>query len=246
MLERYRRRWVPLSRREGEWTPHRALGNAIHAGLAGYYLDLGDKLPPGPTPEDLAFDVLQREFEEGGPWTLAGLRKLVQKGLAAALASPLLGPDDQVVATEDTVGECRADLVIRTPGVGLRVWDWKTKLELKSEWVQRELAPYEESWQLLHTAWAVQEKYGEPVVEAGVQLIVLSPRCKAYPLSMKLDAERLASWLRTAERVWEVMAKDEPWMNTRSCRKYGRCDYWNACHVLAGDESRFPTLYERR
>jgi len=239
MRESYERTWRPLAQREAPWAPHLVLGNAIHAGLAHYHSQMsGSYLGE-------ASNILEREFEEGGAWTLTGLMKLVEKGIRASLDSPLLGPNDTVVATEDTIGEHRADLVFRTPGVGLHVWDYKTKLELKTDWVPRELAQYEESWQLKQTAWAVSQKYGEPVVETGVQLIVLSPRCKAYPVSQRLDAEIMANWLRSAERVWVLMAMKQPFMNTWACRKFGPCPYIPACFVMAGDEAKFPALYER-
>lgn len=243
----YQKRWAP----RGNWTPHRLLGNAIHAGLAAHY-----GLPPlRPDPSEalplaVAYNVLDDEYVDQDEWTRDGLAKLIEKGLQAALTLDVLGLEGKVVAVEKRILRCKADLIHREPA-GLVVTDWKVKLELDSRYKDRTLGELTDAWQFKHDAWAISSHYGEPVVRVQAGVIVLTGRARAFlhPL-LHLTSEHLDNWHQGAETAWLRMAEEDdgiaaPTMNTTACRRYGVCPYYDACHHLNGDETRFATLYDR-
>ena len=76
--------WEP---RYDDWTPHRLVGSAIHAGVAHYLQwrignETGKSTFPEPRLEPLAVAqrVLGEGFYEQDTWELAGLQRLVGKG----------------------------------------------------------------------------------------------------------------------------------------------------------------------
>ena len=257
-----KRHWRP---RGGGWTPHMALGNAIHEGLAAVY----DGLRAGEASRwarenhlDWAQNVMAREYREGSEWTLEGLQKLVEKGLKLALTSDLVSPEGKVVAVEEWMSHCRIDLVSREP-FGLVVTDHKVSLELEKRRLEYKLRDLDPSWQLLHEAWAVRQKFGECPKWARAHLIVLGPRPFTHIHSVgPLDDKRLDDFEHSGAYHWDCMGHDAndygvdrelalsqrtlPPMNTRSCStQYGRkCDFYEGCHVYGGDLTKFPALYE--
>lgn len=240
MFSHYRRMGLePRVAGPAEWEIALPLGRSIHKGLEAYYA--GARSPEAALAA--GFGEAERQYVDQETYTREGFHKLVARGIGFALDPPVLDSDEVVVAVEDEVGECRADLVTRKPGVGLRIVDFKTKQSLKSEWRRKELDRYATSWQMRHTAWAIGEKYGEPVVDYRIQLIVLSPKGEALTETYPLGAERLAAWLASAERVWAAM-DGAPWMNTKSCFNFGSCRYFRLCHDLAGDVSAAGAFYE--
>ena len=244
-----RKVWVP--RGCGGWTPHQTLGTAIHAGLAQHYAPAGDL----DTPLDVALRSLNAEYQEGSEWSLEGCTKLVTRGLDLALKTELLSPEGRVVGVETWMGHSRLDLVTREP-YGLVVTDHKVTLELEKKKLEYRLRDLDPSWQLLHGAWACLQKYGEAPAWSRAHLIVLAPRPFVYVHSLKITAARLADYEGSALQHWSEMhgqrqrydsASILPPMNTRSCHRYGRkCEFYDGCHVYDGDESKFPTIYDRK
>ena len=248
-----KRQWHP---RGCTWTPHLALGSAIHEGLAAHYSG-GLSFDP----LAVALEVLHREFRDGSHWTLEGLEKLVEKGLKLALTTELVSSEGSVVAVEEWMSHCKIDLVTREP-FGLVVTDHKVSLDLEKRKLEYKLRDLDPSWQLLHEAWAVRQKFGECPKWSRAHLIVLGPRPFTHIHSVgPLDDKRLDDWERSAEYHWDCMKHDAdsygvgidyppanrvlPPMNTRSCWQYGRkCDFYDGCHLYGGDLTMFPTTYE--
>lgn len=221
-----------------------ALGNAIHAGLAEHY-------GPANDPFGVAYETLEREFVDGSEWTLEGCRKLVERGLAKGLETELLSPEGRVVGVERWVSHTKVDLISREP-FGLVITDHKVKLELEKRKLEYTVRDYDPSWQLLQSAWAARNLFGETPKWARAHLIVLGPRPFTHVHSIPIDDARLDDFERSSIEHWatmEVQARPGllPPMNTRSCWRYGRkCEFYDGCHVLSGDVTKFPSLYERK
>ena len=246
-----KREWCP---RGSLWTPHLALGNAIHAGLARRYFTM----PPGGSDEAVytdAYAVMDAEYREGSEWSLEGCRKLVDKGLKVALATELVSPDGTVVLVEDWAGHSKIDLVTRE-SFGLVVTDHKVSLELEKRRLDYKIREHDPSWQLLHEAWAVREHFGECPKWARAHFIAVGPRPFTYIHSIQVDDKRLDDWYQSAETHWARMARDTaayqasdlgrplPPMNPRSCWRYGRkCEFHDLCNVYGGDLTKAPVLY---
>ena len=228
------------------WEPNQLIGQAIQAGLTTHYLGLGQD------PSHRALEVLRTGYVEQDRETLEGLSTLVRRGMKVALESPQMD-GLSVVDAEVTIGSRRPDVIFRGSD-GLVVDDNKVSRSLESGRIEARLAEYDHSWQLLDYAYHVQEHFGEPVVAARFHLIILSPRAQAIIHSIPLSPERLAQWHRSAEQVWLLMHRIEhgllqPWMNLQACTNRGlhygkRCGFYEACHDLEGDETRFSALYD--
>lgn len=239
-----KRSWAPNG---CAWTPHMLLGTAIHAGLATHYANLEKET----LPYESAHAVLEAEFQEGSEWSLDGLRSLVTKGLKAALATELVSANGSVVGVERWVAHSRIDLVTREP-FGLVVTDHKVSLDLEKRKLDYKIRDLDPSWQLLQTAWGVQQLFGECPAWSRAHIIAIGPRPFTYVHSIPITPERLADFEKSAVRHWQDMELDNlgqmlgnlPPMNTRSCWRYGRkCEFYDGCHIYAGDLTKFPTLY---
>ncbi len=76
-------------------------------------------------------------------------------------------------------------------------------------------------------------------------LIVLSPRVYTELHPVRTPEAHIALWLASARRDWQDMAKGENRGRFASCTdKYGQCDFYDGCHILMADESRFEALYD--
>lgn len=231
----------------GSWTPHMMLGTAIHKGLEVVY----GQGKSQPAAHALAFQVVDDEYQPGSEWSIEGCYKLVTKGLAEALKTELLSPEGSVVGTELWAAHSKIDLVTREP-FGLVVTDHKVSLELEKKKLEYRVRDLDPSWQLLHGAWAVFQKYGEVPRWSRAHIIALGPRPFTYIHSIEITPERLVDFERSALRHWErmevdsrCMPEDLPAMNTRSCWQYGRkCDFYELCHTYGGDLTKADTLYE--
>ena len=145
-------------------------------------------------------------------------------------------------------------MVWRDPVNGLTVTDTKVKMKLDAKWRWKTLEEFEIDWQLLHYAWEVGEYFGEPVVYAGVQLIILTPKTWVERIPVKIDPTRLAMWLKTAEQVWSDMGSEDMDLATRStlhkwdsCHgKFGRCVFYDPCHIFHGDETQISQFFTRK
>ncbi len=239
--------WEP---REQTWTPNMALGTAIHAGLAQYYGgEPGEAL-------DAARAAMAVEYEDGSEYTLDACLALVETGMAAALKTDLVG-DGEVIAVEYAMSHMYVDLIVRN-SEGLSVIDHKVTLKMdKGKQLPYRILDYDPSWQLLQYPWGLREyaAFGTPVW-AKAHLIILTPRPFTYVHAFPVSDARLDDFEHSAYQHWDEMASHDityrldgqlaP-MNTRSCHAYGRkCDFYELCHTYCGDETKAPTLYERK
>jgi hypothetical protein len=256
MYWRLKQLWQPKA---GEWTPYKLMGTAIHAGVHEFWLSR-DLVKAA----QVAQEVLGANFVDQPIWTQEGCSKLVSKGLLEALQGTpghvMWSQTEDLVGSELDLGHCHPDLVTRSKVTGqLFVTDLKTSYVVKPQWVSKRLLSYETDWQFHHYAWAVGEKYGEPVEAVRVQLVALSPKVTSWVYPVKLSQARLKNWLETAKSVWinldQVKNRIEkypapiggsfhPIQNLTSCDQYGGCEFKTACHTLELEEKTFASFYD--
>ena len=232
-----KRTWAPTG---GVWTPNRLLGTAVGDALSAHYRG-------GPNAE--ATEVLRRVIQEGwqpnDTWTPEALVKLAQRGFERAAADGVRESGEVLMVDEPLPSTGRPDLVQRLPmSGGLVVTDTKCSLRGGED----RLSEYFTSHQLFHYAWEFQEVFQEPVTWCRIHYVTLTPRAQTYLHPIQITPQRLAFWLRGAERAWREMATqaDPPPPDFTACYgKYGRCEYLDACHVLHLDPDAMPSLYER-
>lgn len=240
-----REHWVP---RDRPWTPHMLLGIAIGDGLSECYRHWDDPNPPE-YGLPVALKVLEAGYQETSEWTLAGLTKLVTRGLQAAVEedAPRGHP---ILRIDESIGVSRPDLICRAPD-GLEIIDTKISLTVDARYRAQRLAEYDTDFKTWHYAWEVEQFYGEPVARTGIHQIILSPRPVSTLYPVPVTRERLAFWLRMAEQLWQDRGDEDAGRCPRiprmaSCHtKYGLCDFYAACHEFGGDPGRMGAYYER-
>ena len=130
--------------------------------------------------------------------------------------------------------------------------DTKVRFKLDAHFRQKALSEFDVDWQLLHYAWEVGEVLGEPVKVVGPHLITLTPKVSGVYHPVMVNPFTLSEWHRQAEKLWLDMYRvaegyDLPTANLFSCTtKFGRCEFWDACHVLDRDEEKMGTVYQRK
>lgn len=216
------------------------------------------------SPEAILELVIRAGWQDQDDWPLETLVSLAKKGLKAALKETVqqILDTETILATELDVGEpgtepgqwsnARLDLLTER-GSDLIVTDHKSALKLDTQWIPKRLIEAEADWQLLTYAWQVQERLNRPVTRLRRHLIVSSPKAKAYLHEYQLDQDFLQAWHRGAEKEWLYISslKDLPLqelpMRLPSCYgKYGKCAFYEACHVANRDEAKMSVLYQRR
>lgn len=241
IYRQYKRKWQPTL--EG-WQPNLLIGKAVHAGLAEWYL-----VQVHSSAHKLAESTLVDGYVENDEWTLDGVKRITAKALDAAI-SDNIWDTETIVSVERDFGDGRADLITRVPE-GLIVTDTKFTMHLKSEYLPRRLQEYDTSHQLWHYAWQAQETYQEKVAWVRVQLVVGSPKTYSKLFPIRVTEARMRFWLSGAEWAWQQMEAEErgdfpPLPRFPSCHgKFGRCVYYDACHVLDGDETLIANTYDR-
>lgn len=238
------RNWEPV----GPWKPNLALGASIGVGLDHLLQQAPDRA------ELEALSVLEARFIENDEWTLEALQALVTKSIREAAKTTIkdILATEKVLQTELTIGKGRLDLVTKR-GDLLIVTDHKTRLQLKSEWVQKELLESETNWQLWDYAYRAREYYQTRNVAVRRHLGVLTPRMKWHLHGeIQIKPELLDRWANGARNVWFDLnrQKVEPsdlLMNLRECiGRYGKCPFYEACHTCNLDPERMSLLYTRR
>ena len=199
------------------------------------------------------FIFLAKKHEAEGALLREALTKIALKGYQAALADDLPG-SGKILAVDEPLGtSSRPDLVVRY-AEGIAVWDTKVTLGLDPRYLPKRIQEYDTDWQLWQYAWEVGEYFGEPVVYAGVQLIILTPKTRVERIPVKIDPTRLAMWLKTAEQVWSDMGSEDMDLANRStihkwdsCHgKFGRCVFYDPCHIFHGDETQISQFFTRK
>lgn len=227
------------------WTPHMMLGSAVHLGLA----EVLGKGASHMAAEARALQLVDEEYVAGSEWSIEGCHKLVQRGLKLALTTELISPEGSVVAVEEWAAHSKQDLIHREP-FGIVVTDHKVSLDLEKKKLEYKVRDMDPSWQLLHGAWAVWQKYGEVPAWSRAHVIALGPRPFTYLHSIQITPERLADYEASAFHHWRNMQTQSgnlglPPMNTRSCWQYGRkCEFYELCHTYGGDLTKADALYQ--
>lgn len=226
-----------------KWSPGAIVGTALHKGLAILMQDeeqepkaivavqesVNAEWPPDGT---AGWDVNKVIAE-----TITCLRRIYRERMPE-----LLQDNGCVVGVECALGEGDTadgrypgtpDLITEhgpEDGRYLCVTDWKSHWVLDDRYIERELVSTEESWQLFQYAWFAQQYYALPVRHVRKCVIrVINPKSWLY--TVKVTPERLTRWHAQATVVWEQMSHSTPWQNWGSCRRYGRCEFWEHCHV---------------
>ena len=160
------KRWEP---RVDEWTPHRLVGTAIHAGIETWLRpQIDGSASPDLDPLDVALGALADGYVQQEAWGLEGLQALVKKGyqkLRGFIDAEIL-PGARVVAVEyaDPCQDPRfgthrihrvVDCILERDGA-LEVWDWKTKIRLDEAYLHETSRATLHSWQLLDYSWHVR------------------------------------------------------------------------------------------
>lgn len=221
------------------------MGKIVAASLAAHYL--GELM-------DVEAQI-EQELPEGTGWTVEGLLKLVLKGVNAGIKTgiPFGG---KLLSVEQDIGGARPDVVWRTPEGKIELADHKVALSLDTRWLPQRLQEANTKWQFFDYAWRVGNVYGESVETVYLHQIILHPRCYAILHPVSISAERLRRWADSAWQIDEQIRyeQDHPearWMNWTSCTtnpytKDHLCEFYDGCHILHGDESRFATLYDAK
>ena len=171
------KRWEP---RVDEWTPHRVVGTAIHAGIETWLRpQIDGSASPDLDPLEVALGALADGYVQQEAWGLEGLQVLVKKGyqkLRGFIDAELL-PGARVVAVEyaDPCQDPRfgthrlhrvVDCILERDGA-LEVWDWKTKIRLDESYLHETSRATLHSWQLLDYSWHVREWESHETLEPG-------------------------------------------------------------------------------
>ena len=157
--------WEP---RAAGWTPHRVVGQAIHAGIAAWLRPqvAGYVSPePPPSPLSVALEVMSDGYIPQDTWALDGLCALTEKGLKRLqrLVGDEILPGATVLAVEypDPVQDPRLGThrlhrvvdCILSRGDALEVWDWKSKIRLDEAYLEETTRAALHAWQLLDYSW---------------------------------------------------------------------------------------------
>ena len=270
-LSQYAREWEPAGEWM-EWVPNLLVGQAIHAGIAWELnggvavLEAVQVLAKGWPHEIPGFEAAQDLMVKGLKKALG--QDLLGGGRLVAVEECL---DHEHMATAEDgsssydpiPGVCAiADMIHETIHGELSVTDHKSKLVLDSKWINRQIRDTETSWQLFDYARRASLKYNRWVTEIRQHLVVCSPVARSVIETVAITPERLIQWTRSAEEVWGRMYDDElgagwDWaypMNWTSCWDFTRnedgappgCPYFDGCHRLLGDTTKFATIYQRR
>lgn len=236
------KRW--LNPAKDNWLD-KLMGQAVHFGVQWAHVTGSGGL-------EAAAKFLEEKWEDQGLGvTLEACTFIVQKAVKKALGLNL-AQGMTILHCEEPLGEekCIPDLVLQGEQ-GIRIVDWKFTVSSGDWLIRKRLEEAETSWQLKHYAWRVQSLHPDiPVVEAGVALVVASPTAKAYWSPFEVTPALMLDWGKAA-RVWwrmehaEVNGAYEPQFGA-SCTQFGGCPLYDGCYRLAGDESRYDTLYEMK
>ncbi len=218
------------------------IGSAVALGLERHYKGFPDG-------QEKAEELVEAQYQEGSDRTLRGVKNLTKQGIELGMATNL--GVTKIEAVEQFFGNIKPDLVAREKDE-LVVIDHKVKVNLKDEYLEKELQTFDCGNQMLHYAWAVGAEYGEPVERVYIHMIVLAPAPKTLLHPVKMTSERIQLWLQGVAKDWvemEAITKRQGIAGTRfsSCiGKYGPCDMYELCHSFNGDEQAALTsgLYE--
>lgn len=205
---------------------------------------------------EAASATLSQRYEEQVEYSLEGLTKLFTKGFDAALNKTVAEEleNETVVGVEVPIGEGRIDLVSRLKSNNaLIITDDKLKMQINSAYLGKTLDEVEQDWQLWDYLWRATELYGEPVRYMRRHLIILSPKAQAHHRIFTVTPEAVEQQGKASTITWLDMERDvdrpldELAMNRTQCiNRYGKCEFFKACHELSRDESKFEVSMDRK
>lgn len=248
-------RWTPTS----DDPARRVIGGCVAEGLASFYraihggADAAEALPQALLDTDTKLDQTWAETPE---YTLDGARVIAQKAVKLGSRTDLLR-GGAVVAVERDLGGSRPDLVIRWPEpLGLAIIDHKWSESQKGEYISSRLDRQDTDVQLYLYGARWEDMFGEPVKWVGHHIITLNPRQQTWFEPIALDPAHLALFRADIAQAQEVMAAHAfpgapaPFGRWTACQSreesFGRCPFFDACHVCFRDPARMAGLYTRR
>lgn len=242
----FKRAWEPRWQR---WTPHRAMGSAIHAGLAA-------ALTEG-TPEQKATEALLAACVEQDEWPLEVCQGHVTRGLKAVIQtakeSGLLGRE-RVLCVEKRLYLGQPDAITCTDEGEATV----LVTDLKTHWDDK-AARYVNEWEVDPQLWAYADEaaryFQQPVGWIRVLECYLTPRAKAAIVPVRVTPERQMTMRGALRDATEAIIAE--WQGARpitmrptQCFKMpakgGKCQAYEACHEFAHDPQKMEALYQRR
>ena len=242
------RRWERW--KQGEWTPDRAVGAAIHAGLADYFSHLDDHdRSLSPSAVDVVISsALKAEWPENAPeiWDQGAMFTIAKRAVVKTVDEIALPVGAQIVGVEHSFGEAIVDLIYLHEGE-LTVLDWKSSYELKREWVAKRLEEATYTWAFYHYAWRAREKWQRPVRSIVKVVIACTPTTFAKKREVPLEPGFLERWHEQALSMWAEMedmraGRRVVYQRYEGCGLYGGCVFRTGCFDLAGDESKFGAM----
>lgn len=234
--------WDLKKRWQARRTPSYAtlIGSAIALALEHHYKGREDGY-------QAASEYVEKNYVPGGQMTLKGVKNLIEKGYNLGRTTNL--GLVSIEAVEQFFGRTKPDLVGRNVDGNLVVVDHKVKVNLVTQYLEKELAGYDTSNQLFTYAWQVGAAFGEPITETLIHMIILGPDLQVVLHPVHISEEHLAHWRKGVGKTWEQMEAvrvgGAPEARYSQCMgKYGKCEMYDLCHVLHGDESKAETLYD--
>jgi hypothetical protein len=242
------------------------LGTAIAAGLAEYNTTRANQVGgllrptvemafrPGLVgPADVARNtaiatlaVLPQQGRHIEDWDQSQANSIERRaGLAVEryIAADPIPPEWPILAVEELLpsGQARPDLVV-DDGRGPVAIDYKTKLTLKPEYEDREMARWAQSWQMLHYSWELKADH------FYICLLVLEPRFRVQLIPFEVHPETMGLWGISAKQRWaDMRAEDEgrrqPAMATAHVDAYGPCEFQRACFECRFDPEKMREHY---
>ena len=255
---RLSKQWEPV----GEWSPKfiygLAVGKAFEIWLPrvfnGDLLAMEDSLAA-------ADAIVDEGWVENDAWTADALKVVIHKGIIAATKSTIAGwlKQEEFVSVEDRLGKgefekgaARMDLITKRDGQYI-VTDHKVKLRSRADYIEKDLIQSEHEWQFWDYAWRVSQHYNTGPLIYRVHIGVLTPTAKWYEHETNIPLELLQRWAEGARIKWEEMevAYGRPDMLlpmhlTNCTTRYGKCEFYEACHTCGLNEDRIATFYNRK
>lgn len=231
------------------------LGQAVGAGLAQYNVASAMSTSPCSIPSLMARTTAERllgELEANGQhvgeWDQsqkAAVPDRAAKAVERYMAADPIPPEWPILMVEQRLasGVAQPDLVV-DDGRGPTPVDYKTKLTLKKEYEDREIARWRYSWQMLHYCWELKADH------YYICLIVLEPRFRAELIPFEIHPSLMQVWSAGAAQTWADMKEEDegrrvPAMAAKHADEYGECEYAKACFTHHLDPERMAQDYIR-
>ena len=243
------KRWTQIE----VWTPERALGKAIDAGVLAFLKSKDPEYATLLASEELESEWTHEPYEMSLDAGQAHVKKVLKNTLRKL---PDLVPTE-VHALHPRLGEenCEPDVIFLNAYGQMDIIDIKYTHTIQPQYVSSRLRQMEPSGQLRHYAWRAMEEYRPlSVSRVGIALITGLPKADVHVSWWDLDHRLLSVWLSGRESVWRQMELVErgimqPWDSDGNCFKYGEahaCPFYTAHFRLGLDESLFANHYVPR